>query len=226
MGLTYSEQGRYEDAIREFETAIQKDGKFYDAYAEMGYSYADMGMMDEAQRQVDFLGHVDPMLADAVSRYMYKVDPPKMMYAQAESTFLYTMPNNTNVSALNSYLINADASKSFTMVFQFDKQMDRESVENRINWQIGRSTQNGPGQAYNFGLPIPSTEVTVSLLPENVYWDEEELSATVTFSIKQNATADATIDPSHIEFKFSGKDIYGNSMDDKFDQYIGFSGVA
>jgi hypothetical protein len=157
---------------------------------------------------------------------MYKVDPPKMKYAQAGSTFLYTMPNNTNVSALDSYLKNPDTSKSFTMVFQFDKQMDRESIENRFNWQIGRSTQSGPGQAYNFGLPIPSTEIAVSLLPENVYWNEEELSATVTFSIKQNSTADGTINPSHIEFKFTGKDIYGNSMDDKFDQYIGFSGVA
>ncbi|MDH3886810.1 MAG: hypothetical protein OET63_21505, partial [Desulfobacterales bacterium] len=159
-------------------------------------------------------------------RYMYKADPPKIMFAHADSTFLHTMPNDTHVSALDSYLINADASKSFTMVFQFDKQMDRASVENRINWQIGRSTQNGAGQAYNFGLPIPSTEVTVSPLPENVYWNEEEMSATVTFSIQQNATADGTIDPSHIEFKFTGKDIYGNSMDDKFDQYIGFSGVA
>jgi tetratricopeptide (TPR) repeat protein len=226
LGLSYSRQGRYEDAIRQFETAIQKDGKFYDAYAEMGYAYADMGMMDEAQRQVDYLGHVDPMLADAVSRYMYKVDPPKMKYAQAGSTFLYTMPNDTNVSALDSYLKNADASKSFTMVFQFDKQMDRESIENRFNWQIGRSTQNGPGQSYNFGLPIPSTEVSVSPLPENIYWNEEELSATVTFSIQQNSNADGTIDPSHIEFKFTGKDVYGNSMDDKFDQYIGFYGVA
>ena len=226
LGLTYSQQSRHEDAIRQFEAALQKDDKFYNAYAEMGYAYADLGMMDEAQRQVDSLEHVDPTLADAVSRYMYKVDPPKMMFAQADSTFLHTMPNDTHVSALNSYLITADTSKSFTMVFQFDKQMERESVENRINWQIGRSAQNGVGQAYNFGLPIPSTEVTPSPLPENVYWNEEELSATVTFSIQQNATADGTIDPSHIEFKFSGKDIYGNSMDENSDQFMGFSGVA
>ena len=226
LGLTYSKQGRYEDTIRQFETAIQKDNKFDDAYAEIGYAYADMGMMDEAQEQVDLLEHLNPQLADAVSRYMYKVDPPKMMFPQSESTFLYTMPNNTHVSALNSYLIDANGTKSFDMVFQFDKQMDRESVENRINWQIGRSTQTGVGQAYNFGLPTPSTEITVSPYPENVYWDEEKLSATVTFTIQQNATADGTIDPSHIEFKFTGKDIYGNSMDEDFDQFIGFSGVA
>ena len=66
------------------------------------------------------------------------------------------------------------------------------------------------------------------LLPvaENVYWNEKELKAILSFTVAQNASADGTIDPSHIEFKFTGKDIYGNSMDDKFDQYIGFSGVA
>ena len=226
LGLTYSQQGRYEDAIRQFETAIQKDDEFYNAYAEMGYAYADMGMMDEAQLQVDLLEQADPTLADSVSRYMYKVDPPKIMFAHSDSTFLHSMPNNTHVSALDSYLINADAAKTFTMMFQFDKQMDRQSVENRTNWQISRSMQYGPGQAYNFGLPIPSTEVTASPYPENVYWDKVNLTATVSFTIQQNATADGTIDPSHIEFKFTGKDIYGNSMDENFDQFMGFSGVA
>ena len=226
LGLLYSKQERYEDAIRQFNIAIQKDDQFFNAYAEMGYAYADMGMMDEAQEQVDNLERVDPMLADAVSRYMYKVESPKMMYAQASSTFLYKMPNGTEVSSLDSYLENANASKTFTMVFHFDKQMDRASVENRINWRIGRSTQTGTGQAYNFGFPVPSTEVAVGPLPESIYWNKDELTATVTFTVKQNATADGTIDPSHIEFKFTGKDIFGNSMDDKFDQYIGFSGVA
>ena len=148
------------------------------------------------------------------------------MYAHGDSTFLYTMPNHTNLSTLDAYLVNADASKTFTMNFQFDKQMDRESVENRINWQISRSTQSGPGQAYNFNMPVPETEITVQPIPENIYWDETKMMATVTFRITQNATADGTIDPSHIEFKFSGKDVYDNSMDADFDQFMGFSGTA
>jgi hypothetical protein len=52
------------------------------------------------------------------------------------------------------------------------------------------------------------------------------MTATVSFKIQQNSTADGTIDPSHLEFKFSGKDTYGNTMDTDFDQFIGFSGVA
>jgi len=50
--------------------------------------------------------------------------------------------------------------------------------------------------------------------------------ATVYFSVDQNATADATIDPKHIVFKFSGLDAYGKAMDASADEYAGFSGVA
>jgi len=226
LGQAYVQQGRYEDALRQFETAILRDGKFYDAYAEIGYAYADMGMMDEAQAQVDFLETVNPSLAANVSGYMYKVDAPKILYATADSTFGYALVNNTSLAALDSYLVNAEASKTFTMVFQFDKQMDRETVENRSNWQISRSTQSGPGQAYNYNMPVANTEVTPHPVPENIYWDETKLAATVTFTITQNAAADGTIDPSHIEFKFSGKDAYGRGMNTDFDQFMGFSGVA
>jgi polyisoprenoid-binding protein YceI len=59
-----------------------------------------------------------------------------------------------------------------------------------------------------------------------VTWDEKNLAATVYFTVTQNAAANATIDPSHIEFKFSGRDIYGLNMNSKFDQFTGFSGVA
>jgi Tfp pilus assembly protein PilF len=226
LGLTYSRQGRYEDGIQQFKAAIQMDNQFYDAYAELGYAYADLGLMSEAQDQVDFLEKADAVLADMLSRYMYKVDPPKIRFARSTGTFMYSMPNNSPLSALDNYLANANASKTFTMIFQFDKTMERESVENRLNWHIGRSNGSGPGQAYNYGQPIPSTEIYVYPFPENIFWDEQTLTATVSFSIQQNATADGTIDPSHIEFHFSGTDIYGNPMDEAFDQFMGFSGVA
>jgi Tfp pilus assembly protein PilF len=226
LGQAYSYQERYDDALSQFQMAILKNSKFNNAYAEMGYAYADMGMMEEAQAQVDFLENADPSLASSVSRYMYNVDPPIIMYAHADSTFGFSLTNSTSLAALDSYLVNADASKTFTMIFQFDKQMDRESVENKLNWQISRSTQSGPGQTYNFNIPVPSTEITVQPIPDNVYWDETKMMATVSFKIQQNSTADGTIDPSHIEFKFSGKDVYGNSMDADFDQFMGFSGSA
>ncbi|MDB4265107.1 tetratricopeptide repeat protein, partial [bacterium] len=227
LGLTFSRQGRNEEAIALFEEAISLKNDFYDAYAEMGYTYADMGQMDIAQELVDFLEFQEQAdLADNLSRYMYKVDPPKIAYAQSASTFPFLAGINTPVQLLDAYLATPNATKTFTMRFQFDKSMDRESVENVTNWQIGRAVGSGPGQAYNFGMSIPSTEITISSLPKSVYYDADKYSATVFFNIRQNATTDGTIDPSHIEFRFTGQDVYGNKMDPDFDQYIGFSGTA
>ncbi len=226
IGQVYSQQGRYEDAIRMFEQALAIKPDFYDAYAEMGYAYADMGEMDAAQDIVHYL-EVDgeTELADTLSRYMYKVDPPKMMFAYSSSTFRFSLPPKMPVAALDSYLATADASKTFTMIIQFDKEMERKSVENVANWQITRAIGSGPGQAYNFGLAIPSTEVTISPTPVSIYYDEDKLRATVYFNVQQNAAADGTIDPMHIEFKFNGKDIYGYEMDPNYDQFSGFSGT-
>jgi Flp pilus assembly protein TadD len=225
IGLALSMQERYEDAIHQFEEAIDIKEDFYDAYAEMGYAYADLGDMEKAQDLVHFLElQEENDLADTLSRYMYKVDSPKIMFAQSGGTFSFLMPAKTPLSALDTYLATADASKMFTMVIQFDKEMDRESVENVTNWQIARATGQGPGQAYNFGLSIPSTEITLSPLPQSVYYDENKLTATVFFNVQQNAAADGTIDPLHIEFKFSGEDIFGYEIDPDHNQFTGFSG--
>jgi Flp pilus assembly protein TadD len=227
IGLALSMQGRYENAIHQFEQALEIREDFYDAYAEIGYAYADLGEMDKAQDIVDFLEtQEEDTLADTLSRYMYKVDPPKMMFAQSASTFPFLMAPKTPLSALDSYLADPNTSKTFSMVIQFDKEMDRESVENVMNWQIGRTIGQGPGQAYNFSLPIPSTEITVTPLPDSVYYNEDKLTATVFFKIQQNASADGTIDPLHIEFKFIGKDSFGYEMDPNYDQFTGFSGAA
>ena len=105
LGLTFSRQGRYEEAIALFEEAISLKDDFYDAYAEMGYTYADMGEMASAQELVDFLEFEDQVvLADNLSRYMYKVDPPKMVYAQSASTFPFSVGNNTPVQLLHKHL--------------------------------------------------------------------------------------------------------------------------
>jgi Flp pilus assembly protein TadD len=226
MGQAFSRQGRYDKAISQFEEAISRDPELYDAYAQIGYAQADSGDMESAQAMVDYLEGVNQLdLADTLSRYMYKVDPPKMMFGSSSSSFLFSLGKGTPLVALNSYLMTADASKGFTMTIQFDKAMDRESVENPANWLISRTTGRGPGQAYNFGLRIPPSEIQVKSIPDAVTWDAENLTATVHFTLKQNAEANGTIDPSHIEFMFSGKDIYGLSMNPKFDQFSGFSGV-
>jgi len=226
MGLTYSRMGEHDQAIVQFKEAAARDAELYDAYAHMGYSYADLGDMASAQSMVDTLERLQQAdLADTLSRYMYKADPPKMLFAGSASTFPFPMGRNTPLVALNSYLSSPNASKTLSITIQFDKQMDRDSIENPANWQIGRATGQGPGQAYNFGLPLPPNEAKLPPLPSAVSWDADNLTATVYFTVNQNATADATIDPAHIEFKFSGEDIYGLKMGPKFDQCTGFSGA-
>jgi tetratricopeptide (TPR) repeat protein len=226
LGLNFSRQSRHDDAIVQFKEAVRLEADFYDGYAELGYAYADLGEMDNAQNQVNFLKGASPELSDTLSRYMYKVDPPKFMFAHASSDFNYYFPWKTPVSSLDAYLVDPNTEKTSSMTFQFDKEMDRESVEDVLNWNIHRSTQSGPGKAYNFGRPVPDTEITLSPLPKHVYYDAENLTATVYFTIQQNDAGDGTIDPSHIEFKFNGKDAYGYKMNPKYDQFMGFSGVA
>jgi tetratricopeptide (TPR) repeat protein len=225
LGRNYSRQRRYEDAIRQFQMAIDRDSRFYDARAEMGYALADTGDIDGAVRQVELLQNDAPELAETLSNYIYEVDPPKIRHAFVSSGFSFYFPMKTRVSTLDAYLQHSGAEKMLSIKFMFDKELDRASVENALNWRIARSSNPEPGGAYNFGRPLPESEIELPPYPHHIYYDQQSLTATVYFKIRQNASADGTIDPSHVEFRFDGKDVYGNRMDAGFDQFTGFSGV-
>jgi tetratricopeptide (TPR) repeat protein len=225
IGLVRSRQQRYDEAIRSFQTAIGKKKDLYDAYAEMGYAYADMGDMEKAQEMVDFLESKSASLAETLSLYIYEVDPPN--FSTAYSTdFFVRRSMNTLFASFDAYLAEPNTSKTFSMKFVFDKDMNRESVENRANWTIGRASGSGPGERYNFGLPVADTEIAPSRLPDHVFYDAKTRTATVLFTLTQNEDGDGTIDPSHIEFSFSGKDKFGYKMNPAGDQYTGFKGIA
>jgi TolA-binding protein len=226
LGLTFSKYEKYDKAIENFEMAVRKDEEFYDAYAEIGYAYADKGEMAEAQEMVEFLEDKDKSLAQTLSLYMNKVEPPKILYQWGTGTFVSKMSVNTPLSSLDSYLENAGAEKSLTMKFQFNKEMDRSSVENPFNWSIKRSDSANPWEAYNFGQSVPDTEITLPPFPDYVIYNAKEMTATLAFTVSQNETADGTIDPSHIVFKFDGKDAEGIAMDANYDEYSGFTGIA
>jgi len=225
LGLAYSQQGSYEKAIDQFKQSIHLNPDFAYAYLDLGYAYAEAGEMDEATKQLKILEKMDPALADMLNRYMYKAEAPRIEYASSQSSFPYYFGPYTPVSSLDSYLLNANTSSTFTMEFQFSKEMDRASVENRFNWSISRSTLGGPGRAYYFGQDVPATEITLDPFPELVVYDEDMLRATVTFRIYQNSAANGTLDPCHLVFKFSGEDIFGNAMDDKADEFSDFVDV-
>lgn len=223
LGQTYRAQGKYDQAVVQFERALEKDRTFYGAYEEIGSTYADAGRIDDAKSVRDYLSDKDASAATSLTGYINIVSPPKIMFAYADSSFPYYMGPKTQLSVIDEYLANADTQQMFSMTFQFNKEMDRESIENVTNWTIGRSKETGPAMRYNNGLAIPESEVTPAVYPANVYYDADKLTATVHFSITQNASADGTIDPSHIVFSFSGKDADGNPMDADYDQFMGFS---
>jgi Tfp pilus assembly protein PilF len=226
LGLAYSKMERYEDAVEQLKDAIALKPDFAYGVADLGYAYADMGMIDEAMEQKVILEDMDATLADILDAYIYKTEAPKIEFASVEGTFKYTYGTNTPVSTLDSYLENANTSKPFTMVFQFGKEMDPLSVENRFNWNISRAQGRGLGGDYNFGQAAPETEVTIAPIPDLVVYDPATYRATLTFTVSQNsAFADGTIDPSHMVFKFSGTDKWGHAMDPDADEYMGFSGT-
>jgi tetratricopeptide (TPR) repeat protein len=223
MGQALRSQKKYDEAIDQFELAIGKDRKFYSAYEEMGYTYADAGQMDEAKNIQSYLDEKDATASALLGGYISKTTLPKIMFAYADSTFPYFKPPKSQLAVIDDYLSNGNAQKSFSMVFQFNKEMDRESVENILNWTIERSGETAPGMRYNHGVAPADTEVKIPPLPTSVYYDPDRMTALVRFDLTQNATADGTIDPSHIVFSFDGKDTDGNTMDVQYDQFMGFS---
>jgi tetratricopeptide (TPR) repeat protein len=168
LGLTYAKQERYDKAVGLFERAIEKDPEFFSTYLELGITLADAGRIDDAIEQFNLLLERVDALADQLSRYIYKVDKPKLMFANAASSLTYTLPMRTQLSVLDAYLETAGAAKDFTMMFQFDKQMSRDSVENVYNWAIGRADGSEPGNRYNFGLPVDDTEAALPSFPTHV----------------------------------------------------------
>lgn len=223
MGQSLKAQGKYDEAVGQFELALRKDRDFYTAYEEMGYAYADAGRMDDARAIQDLLKDKDATAAGLLRGYINKVTTPKIMFAYADSTFGYYRAPNTQLSAIDGYLANANAEQTMTMIFQFNKEMDRESVENIVNWSIERSSESTPGMRYNHGMQIESTEVNLPPMPSHVFYDPSNLTATVRFNLTQNGSANGTIDPSHIVFSFNGRDADGNDMDTQYDQFMGFS---
>jgi tetratricopeptide (TPR) repeat protein len=229
VGQVYAKQGKYDAAIESFQAAIDKKPNYWNAYSEMGYALADSGNMSKAQDVADSLKANDATLSGNLSQYIYEQTKPQMTAVYASpiyGVFSSQLGPGTLVAGLNSYLLNANASQTFSMVFQFSKQMNPQSVENVYNWQIARATGTGRGDGYNLNMNPPASEVSMPPVPQAVYYDQQNMTATVLFKISQNAAANGTIDPSHINFSFNGNDVIGLSMDKSADMYSGFSGFA
>jgi tetratricopeptide (TPR) repeat protein len=229
LGLVNARQERFDFAIEAFDAAIAIKSDYWQAYAEKGYALVDSGEPLQALDIAQTLATNDEALATQLSQYVYEKSQPKMTATYVSPLYPFftsTDGPGTPLAGLNAYLNTANAQLTFSMVFQFSKPMDATSVENLSNWSIARATGTGRGDGYNLDMQLKDTEVTLPAQPQAVYYDQKELTATVLFNLRQNDTVTATIDPSHINFTFTGKDSLGVSMDKSADMYSGFSSFA
>ena len=229
LGQAYAREARYDFAIESFSAAIAIKRDYWDAYAEMGYALTDSGDVSGAEDVAAELRINDEALSALLNQYIFEKTQPKMLAAYVDPIYAFfpsSLGPGTQVSGLNAYLATANAQLTFSMVFQFSKQMDSASVENVFNWSIARATGSGRGDGYNLDMTLKDTEATLTPNPLAVYYDQQAMTATVLFKVSQNATTSATFDPSHINFSVSGKDVLGLDMDKSADMYSGFSSFA
>jgi tetratricopeptide (TPR) repeat protein len=222
LGETYNKMERYSEAVPQLEKAIDLKKDFALANFELGAAYIGLDQKDKAQEQLDILEGLDTILANELSADL--TSPKIFSFNTGNSSFNSVLGAGTPLAFLSADLLYPNASKDFTMQFQFDSEMDAASVMKASNWSITKAS-GGTGGSYNNGITLyPENEAVVSPIPKSVSYDATKQQATVTFSIAQNPYGTAVIDPSHLVFKFSGTDINGKSMDPTADQYDGFAG--
>jgi tetratricopeptide (TPR) repeat protein len=229
LGATYNKMGKYNEAVSTLKKAISlKHDNFTLAESELGYAYAGKGDDYNLGRQITKLKTMDTSAYLELTNATLK---PKFTNVSAGSydPFIPTLGPNTSLELLtstdpNHALSQPNASKTFTMDFQFNTDMDPVSVQNFANWQISKATGGAAG-LYNYGYtPNPQQQANPPLIKSIAYNITNRL-ATVTFSLQQNSSINAVIDPSHLVFKFSGKDVNGKSMDPTANAYDGVAGV-
>ncbi|MGO9378486.1 MAG: tetratricopeptide repeat protein [Dissulfurispiraceae bacterium] len=251
LGQVYHKMGDYSDAVVQLNKALTISPKDSNSLLELGETYVDMNNLNAAKQQLGILTAVAANSATAnqslttsntsstsnnssttaesaetlLQAYITQHTDPKIVSVYS-SGFNATLGPDTQLSTMDSAYSQPNTTKIESMNFVFSNDMNTSSVQNVMNWQISRSNSSDPGGAYNFGMPISSTEVSISPIPLSVSYNSDTKTATVQFSITQNASGNGTIDPEHIMFKFFGKDAYGNNMDSMANEYSGISQIA
>ena len=217
LGTVYNKQGRYEDAAKNLEKSLTLKKDFPAANYELGVAYNALGRTEDAQKQLSILQTSSPSKAADLK---FILEKPQMVYMDQNNNkgFNQLLGPGTPLWMLDPSLLVPDASQQISVAIQFNNEMDMTSVMNPANWEISRAnnTEGGYYISQNSG-----TEVAIAKLPTFVSYNPETRQANVTFTVQQNSAANATIDPSHIVFKFSGTDAAGRQMDTGGDEIDG-----
>lgn len=221
LGALYNKQNRYVDAANSLQTAIALKSNFPAARYELGVAYSKLGLDDAAKDQLSELGNESSSYTSDLS---FVLDKPKItsMSAAPGSSLNLSLGANTQLWYFDANFLQPNASKVVSVTIQFSNDMDVNSVTNPANWTIGKA-QGGVAGYYNNFMATSQKEVQIASTPLSINYDASSGTATVNFMLNQNSTGDATIDPSHLVFQFSGVDSNGRSMDTSADSIDGFS---
>lgn len=227
LGMLNNKQGKYEDAVNNLEKSIRLKKNFMDANYELGVAYNAVGRTEDAQNQLSILQNAG---ASQAQDLQFILEKPKMLYMDQNNNknFNQLLGPATPLWMLDPTLLTPDTSTKMTVAIQFNNEMDTASVMNSANWEISRA-QNTEGGYYI--SQAAGREVTIPRSPTFVSYNPETRQASVTFAVKQNSATDvinkgATIDPSHLVFKFTGKDASGRLMDVSGDEIDGAASKA
>jgi tetratricopeptide (TPR) repeat protein len=224
LGSVYNKMGKYEDAAKNLVQSLNLKKDFPSANYELGVAYTNMGQTDKAQEQYKILTSTDSAQA---SDLKFIMDKPKIVSMDTSNSggFVELLGPRTPLWALDPSLLTPNASKQFSITFQFSNEMDLASVMNPSNWSITRGKDAKAGY-YNSSMPLTSKEATIPKIPTAVTYNPLTREATINFRISQNADGNATIDPAHLVFAFKGKDAAGRAMDTSADQIDGYALTA
>lgn len=217
LGTVYNKQEKFEDAAKNLEKALSLKKNFPAANYELGVAYNALGRTEDAQKQLSILKGSSPSQAADLK---FILEKPQMVFMDQSGNkgFNQLLGPGTPLWMLDPTLLTPKATTQISVAIQFNNEMDTTSVMNPANWQISKA-QNTEGGYY-----ISQTggrEAAIPTAPSFVSYNPETRQASVTFSVQQNSAGDATIDPSHLVFKFSGVDASGRQMDTNADQVDG-----
>ena len=217
LGTVYNKQGKYEDAAKNLEKALMLKKNLPAANYELGVAYDALSRPEDAQKQLSILQTSSPKLAQELK---FIIEKPQMVYMDQNNNrnFNQLLGPATPLWMLDPTLLDAGDSSQVTVAIQFSNEMDPTSVMNPTNWEISRAN-NAEGGYY---IPqVDGREVTIPTAPTFVSYNPATRQASVIFTVQQNAAGNATIDPSHLVFKFTGIDAAGRQIDTNADQIDG-----
>lgn len=229
LGVLYNKMARPEAAAQQLKKALEMKKDFPAANYELGVAYLKMGDTEKADAQLNILVTKDTGLANDL---LFLRDKPRIAYIEDTNneSFISGLGARTPLWMLDPVRLSTpNANIKASVAIQFTNEMDAASVMNPANWEISRANSLEGGY-YNSTIPAGANEVNIPKRPFYVTYDPLTHQAKVFFILNQNSSIDissgnagATIDPSHLVFKFSGVDASGRKMDTTGDQIDGYS---